>query len=97
MVPARGVARRAARLTSWDCGSYSRVDPLRLVVALAGIVAGLVGLTLDWVSIFPSVMVVSETNPVARSFSGDAFIYFWTYFTHLYPTCWPAAVLRGWC
>lgn len=71
---------------------------MRLVIALAGIVAGLVGLTLDWVSIFPSVMVVSETNPVARSFP-DAFIYFWTYFTHL-TNLWLllsyAAVLTGW-
>lgn len=71
---------------------------MRLVIALVGIVAGLVGLTLDWVSIFPSVMVVSETNPVARSFP-DAFVYFWTYFTHL-TNLWLllsyAAVLTGW-
>jgi len=71
---------------------------LRLIIALAGIVAGLVGLTLDWVSIIPATMVVSESNPVARSFAG-AFVYYWTYFTHL-TNLWLlltyVALLTGW-
>lgn len=49
---------------------------------LAGLVAGVLGLSIDAWEIFPSVMVVSAANPVARSFP-DAFVYFWTYFTHL--------------
>jgi hypothetical protein len=44
------------------------------------------------------VMVVSQTNPVARSFP-DAFIYFWTFFTHL-TNLWLlltyAGALTGW-
>ncbi len=71
---------------------------MRLVIALVGIAAGLVGLTLDWVEIFPSMMAVTETNPVARSF-GDTFVYFWTYFTHL-TNLWLlvtyVAALTGW-
>jgi hypothetical protein len=49
---------------------------------MAGLVAGVVGLSIDAWEIFPSVMVVSATNPAARSFP-DAFVYFWMYFTHL--------------
>jgi hypothetical protein len=71
---------------------------LRNLLAFAGIAAGLVGLALDGWSIFPSVMSVSATNPVARSFP-DAFIYFWTFFTHL-TNLWLlvtyAAVLTRW-
>lgn len=71
---------------------------MRLFIALAGIAAGLVGLTLDWVSIFPAVTTVSATNPLARSVA-DAFVYFWSYFTHL-TNLWLllsyAAVLTGW-
>ena len=55
---------------------------LRIYLALAGIAVGSVGLGLDWWVIFPSEMTASTDNPVARSFP-DAFIYFWTYFTHL--------------
>jgi hypothetical protein len=55
---------------------------LRILLALAGLSAGLVGLAIDAWEIFPSVMVQSATNPIARSFP-DAFIYFWSYFTHL--------------
>jgi hypothetical protein len=87
----------AARLVFGSCSDF-RVDPLRLVIALAGIAAGLVGLTLDWVEIIPSVTTVSATNPVARS-AVDAFVYFWSYFTHL-TNLWLllgyAAVLTGW-
>lgn len=43
---------------------------------------GLAGLAINASSVFPSMMTVSETNPVARSFP-DVFTYFWTYFTHL--------------
>ena len=71
---------------------------MRLLIALAGITAGVVGLALDWVSIIPSVTVASEANPVPRSFI-DAFVYFWTFFTHL-TNLWLllayAAVLTGW-
>lgn len=71
---------------------------MRNILALAGIAAGIVGLALDGWSIFPSVMTVSATNPVARSFP-DAFLYFWTFFTHL-TNLWLlatyASVLGGW-
>ena len=43
---------------------------------------GLAGLVIDAWMIFPSIMSVSATNPVARSLP-DALVYFWTYFTHL--------------
>jgi len=43
---------------------------------------GLAGLAINASSMFPSMMTVSATNPVARSFP-DVFLYFWTYFTHL--------------
>lgn len=68
------------------------------MLALAGLAAGLLGLTIDGWEIFPSVMVESATNPVARSLP-DAVIYFWTYFTHL-TNLWLVltylAVLSGW-
>lgn len=55
---------------------------MRNLVPLAGIVVGTIGLALDASVIFPSMSVVSATNPVARSLP-DVFVYFWTYFTHL--------------
>lgn len=71
---------------------------LRTLLALAGVSAGVVGLAIDGWEIFPSVMTASATNEVARSFP-DAFIYFWTYFTHL-TNLWLlltyASVLTGW-
>jgi hypothetical protein len=71
---------------------------LRTLLALAGLFVGALGLAIDAWEIFPSVMVQSATNEVARSFP-DAFIYFWTYFTHL-TNLWLlltyAAVLSGW-
>ena len=71
---------------------------MRIVLAWAAVLVGVTGLALDWSAIFPSVMTVSEANPVARSFP-DAFIYFWTYFTHL-TNLWLivtyVAVLSGW-
>jgi hypothetical protein len=71
---------------------------LRTLLALAGVAAGVVGLAIDGWEIFPSVMTASATNEVARSFP-DAFIYFWTYFTHL-TNLWLlltyASVLSGW-
>ncbi len=71
---------------------------LRTLLALAGVSAGVVGLAIDGWEIFPSVMTISATNEVARSFP-DAFIYFWTYFTHL-TNLWLlltyASVLTGW-
>lgn len=48
----------------------------------AGIAVGVAGLVIDASLIFPSMSVVSATNPVARSFF-DTFFYFWSYFTHL--------------
>lgn len=71
---------------------------MRNILVLAGIAAGIVGLALDGWSIFPSVMSVNATNLVARSLP-DAFIYFWTFFTHL-TNLWLlatyASVLTGW-
>ncbi len=55
---------------------------MRINLAWAGIAVGVIGLALDWWVIFPSVTVVTEANPVARSLPGT-FIYFWTFFTHL--------------
>lgn len=55
---------------------------MRKLVPLAGIAVGVIGLGLDASVIFPSMSVVSPTNPVARSLP-DVFVYFWTYFTHL--------------
>jgi hypothetical protein len=55
---------------------------IALAWAGAGIAIGVAGLVIDASLIFPSMSVVSATNPVARSFP-DTFIYFWTYFTHL--------------
>lgn len=71
---------------------------LRTLLALAGLSVGVLGLGIDGWEIFPSVMVESATNPVARSLP-DAFIYFWTYFTHL-TNLWLVltyvSVLTGW-
>lgn len=50
--------------------------------ALLALLVGIVGLAIDAWIIFPSLLTVSAANPVARSFP-DAFINFWTYFTHL--------------
>ena len=55
---------------------------IALAWAGAGIAIGVAGLVIDASLIFPSMSVVSATNPVARSFF-DTFDYFWTYFTHL--------------
>jgi hypothetical protein len=55
---------------------------IALAWAGAGVAIGAAGLVIDAALIFPSMSVVSPTNPVARSFL-DTFIYFWTYFTHL--------------
>ena len=55
---------------------------IALAWAGAGIAVGTTGLVIDASLIFPSMSVVSATNPVARSFP-DIFVYFWTYFTHL--------------
>ena len=55
---------------------------MRNLVPLAGLAVGTIGLALDASVIFPSMSVVSITNPVARSLP-DVFVYFWTYFTHL--------------
>lgn len=71
---------------------------MRILLAWAAIIVGVTGLVLDWSAIFPSVMTASATNETARSFP-DAFIYFWTYFTHL-TNLWLlltyASILSGW-
>jgi hypothetical protein len=54
---------------------------LARLFAILGLLIGLFALTVDWVGMLP-IMVVSETNAVARSFP-DFFIYYWTFFTHL--------------
>lgn len=80
------------------CNWLAEFLALRILLALAGLAAGLAGLAIDGWEIFPSVMVASAANPVARSFP-DAFIYFWTFFTHL-TNLWLVltyvAVLSGW-
>jgi len=71
---------------------------MRIAATILGLVIGLAGLGIDFWQIVPGVLVVSETNPVARSFP-DAFIWFWTYFTHLTNlglVLVYAAVLTGW-
>jgi hypothetical protein len=55
---------------------------VRVLLGVVGLGVGIVGLAIDAWMIFPSMMVVSATNPVARSLP-DVFVYFWTYFTHL--------------
>lgn len=59
-----------------------RDSALRILLALAGIAVGCVGLALDFWVIFPSVTTATADNPVARSLP-DTLIYFWTFFTHL--------------
>ena len=54
---------------------------LARLFAILGLLIGLLGLTVDWVAILP-IMIVTETNAVARSFP-DFFVYYWSYFTHL--------------
>jgi hypothetical protein len=51
------------------------------LVAILGLLVGLFGLTVDWVAMLP-IMLVSDTNPVARSIP-DFVVYYWSYFTHL--------------
>lgn len=69
---------------------------MRNLLAWAGIAVGATGLALDWWAIFPSETLAGA--PAPRSFP-DAFIYFWTFFTHL-TNLWLlltyAAVLSGW-
>jgi len=55
---------------------------VRILLSAFGLVVGVIGLAIDAWMIFPSMMAVSATNPVARSLP-DVFVYFWTYFTHL--------------
>lgn len=54
---------------------------MRIAALIAGIVIGLIGLGIDWVEIVPDTLTGSEDQP-ARSLP-DAFIWFWTFFTHL--------------
>ena len=58
--------------------SYS----LRLILTVLGVIVAVLGLGADHIAVFPAVMTVTATNPEARSFLG-AFVYFWTFFTHL--------------
>jgi hypothetical protein len=51
-------------------------------LALIGLLAGLLGLGINLVTIVPSLTSVSATNPVARALP-EALVHFWTYFTHL--------------
>ncbi|WP_421759646.1 Pr6Pr family membrane protein [Devosia sp.] len=51
-------------------------------VVLIGLILGVAGLAIDAASIFPAVMTVSAENLQARSLL-DAFVYFWSFFTHL--------------
>ncbi|HEV7278304.1 MAG TPA: Pr6Pr family membrane protein [Devosiaceae bacterium] len=51
-------------------------------LAPVGLSVGLVGLTVDFAIIVPSLMTVSAGDPIALSLPG-ALVSFWTYFTHL--------------
>lgn len=55
---------------------------MRIPATLLGLVIGLIGLGIDYWFIMPSTTSVTAANPVARGWL-DAFIWFWTYFTHL--------------
>lgn len=55
---------------------------LRYLIALVGIAIGVAGLIINYTVIMPAVTVVSETNPVARSFP-NALVYYFSFFTHL--------------
>jgi len=55
---------------------------LRNLLVLAGLAVGLIGLGINARFVFPAQMTASATNPVAQSFLA-AFVYFWTFFTHL--------------
>lgn len=55
---------------------------MRNLIILAGLAVGLIGLGIDARFVFPAQMTVSEANPAGQSFL-EAFLYFWTYFTHL--------------
>lgn len=50
--------------------------------AALALLVGIAGLAIDAWMIFPPIMTVTAENPVARSLP-DAFVYFWSYFTHL--------------
>jgi hypothetical protein len=52
------------------------------IAAIVGILIGLIGLGIDFWQIIPGMLVVSDTNPVARSWF-DSQVSFWTYFAHL--------------
>jgi hypothetical protein len=58
------------------------VNEVSSLVVLIGLIFGVAGLAIDAASIFPSVMTASAANPEARSLV-DAFVYFWSFFTHL--------------
>jgi hypothetical protein len=55
---------------------------MRSLYAGLALLVGLVGLGIDAWIIFPSLMSATPAQPEPRSFV-DAFIYFWTYLTHL--------------
>jgi hypothetical protein len=66
------------------------------LAAILGIVIGLIGLGIDFYEIIPGAL--AGANQTARSFP-DAFIWFWTYFTHLSNlglVLIYAAVVTGW-
>ncbi|MEO6395338.1 MAG: Pr6Pr family membrane protein [Devosia sp.] len=54
---------------------------LSKLAAIAGVIIGAVGLSLDFI-VIAGTMVAGPVNPVARSLP-DMLVYFWTFFTHL--------------
>lgn len=72
------------RCAAYCRGKFNKPPDIQLrnVFAALATLIGVVGLAIDGWIIFPSVMAISAENPVARSLP-DAFIYFWTFFTHL--------------
>jgi hypothetical protein len=55
---------------------------MRVGALVIGVLIALVGLTIDFVDIMSTSIVVTESHPVARSLP-DAVIYYWTFFTHI--------------
>lgn len=55
---------------------------LRSILIGLGVVAGLVGLTINAAIMVPAEMSVTAAHPVARSLA-ETLVFYWTYFTHL--------------
>ena len=72
----------AAPYSRGYCSRSHESVVLRKLFAIAGIVAGLAGLGIDFWLIVPPSMAPNSLAPAGRSLP-DALVYFWTFFTHL--------------